>query len=58
MMTLSAPALSSVSGIALNGAPIKPDGSWRPRLSATASVSSGRVNVALDPVSAVLLRIS
>jgi hypothetical protein len=58
VMTLSAPALDSVSGIALDGASIRPDGSWRPCLSATASVSNGRVNVTLNPVSAVLLTIT
>jgi hypothetical protein len=55
VMTLSAPALESVTGIALNGAPIGSDGTWWPRPSATASVRAGTVSVSVDPASAVLV---
>jgi len=55
LMTLSAPALDSVSGIRLNGAPIEADGSWSPGPPATVAVRNGSMTVAMEPATAVLV---
>ena len=54
-VTLSAPALSSVSGVKLNGASIGSDGVWAPAPSVKASLSDGVVSVAAGPASATLV---
>jgi hypothetical protein len=56
VMTLSAPALDSVGGITLNGAPVGADGRWAPGMSGEAMVRNGSIHVRLSPASAVLLR--
>ena len=58
VMTLSAAALDSLGGIALNGAPIQADGTWRPRLPAAAAVRNGVVSVSVEPASAMLVTVT
>jgi hypothetical protein len=55
LMTLSAPALDSISGVTLNGAPIEADGSWSPGPSATVAVRNGSMKLAMEPATAVLV---
>jgi hypothetical protein len=55
LMTLSAPALDSVSGITLNGAPIEADGSWSPGPAATVPVRNGSMTLVMEPATAVLV---
>lgn len=58
LTTLAAPALDSVSDVTLNGAPIRPDGSWVPGPSPPAAVRHGSVELRVAPASAVLVTVA
>jgi hypothetical protein len=55
IMTLSGPALDSVEGITLNGAPVHTDGRWSPAPAASATIRNGSIYVQVGQASAVLV---
>jgi hypothetical protein len=56
VMRLRGPALDAKAGITLGGAEVDSGGAWKPATSESVKIKSGRLEVALPPASAAILR--